>query len=132
MIASLFETLDVTNDGAISRSDLHLAAKRMGWHWEEAPIFALLDLLTIPEPIRKHQFDAYMQQVRDDPMGPYGMVLMNSAHFSSARSPRLGGSSSPRRTEDRIPSKRHTGRVQDECVMEDLVSMLERMVSKHN
>ena len=54
MIDSLFEILDVNNDGAISRSDLHVAAKRMGWHWDEAPIFALLDLLTIPEPIRKN------------------------------------------------------------------------------
>jgi len=47
----LFEILDVTNDDAISRSDLHRAALRMGWHWAEAPIFALLDLLTIREPI---------------------------------------------------------------------------------
>ena len=122
MIDSLFEILDVNNDGAISRSDLHLAAKRLGWHWYEAPIFALFDLLTIPGPIRKHQLTAYMQQVRDDPMGPYGRVLRNSAHFSSARSPRLGRSSSHGRTEGRIPSKR----LQDECVMEDLVSMLER------
>ena len=122
MIDSLFEILDVNNDGAISRSDLHIAAKRLGWHWYEAPIFALIDLLTIPGPIRKHQFAAYMQQVRNDPMGPYGKVLMNSAHFSSARSPRLGRSSSHRRTEGRIPLKR----LQDECVMEDLVSMLER------
>lgn len=126
MIDSLFEILDVNNDGAISRSDLHLAAKRLGWHWDEAPIFALLDLLTIPGPIRKHQFVVTMQQVRDDPLGPYGRVLMNSAHFSSARSPRLGRSSSPGRTEGRIPLKRHIGREQDECVKEDLVSMLER------
>ena len=102
--------------------------KRLGWHWYEAPIFALFDLLTIPGPIRKHQLTAYMQQVRDDPMGPYGRVLMNAAHFSSARSPRLGRSSSHGRTEGRIPSKTHTGRVQDECVKEDLVSMLERIV----
>ena len=122
MIDSLFEILDVTHDGAISRSDLHVAAKRMGWHWDEAPIFALLDLLTIPEPIRKHQFTAYMQQVRDDPIGPYGKVLMNAAHFSSTGTPRLGRSSSHGRSKGPIPSKR----LQDECVMEDLVSMLER------
>jgi hypothetical protein len=29
MIDSLFEILDVNNDGAISRSDLHVAAKRI-------------------------------------------------------------------------------------------------------
>ena len=128
MIDSLFEILDVNNDGAISRSDLHIAAKRLGWHWDEAPLFALLDLLTIPGPIRKNQFTAYMQQVTDDPMGPYGRVLMNAAHFSSARSPRPGRSFSHGRTEGRIPSKRHTGRVQDECVKEDLVPILERIV----
>ena len=117
----------MTNDGAISRSDLHRAAKRMGWHWAEAPIFALLDLLTVEEPIRKNHFIACMQQVFDDPMGPYGRVLMNSAHFSSARSPQSGQFSSPGDTEDRFPSKRHMGMMQqDDCFEEDLVSVLER------
>lgn len=128
MIDSLFEILDVTNDGAISRSDLHLAAKRMGWHWIEAPIFALLDLLTIREPIRKNQFTACMQQVAEDPMGPYGRVLMNSAHFSAAGSPRCSQFSSHKRIEGRIPSKRRTGEVHvhDDYFKDDLVSMLER------
>ena len=75
--------LDVNKDGAISRSDLQTAAKRMRWHWDEAPIFALLDLLTVPNPIRKKQFTAYMQQVADDPMGLYGKVLIDSMHNSS-------------------------------------------------
>jgi hypothetical protein len=126
MIDSLFEILDVNNDGAISRSDLHIAAKRLGWHWDEAPIFALLDLLTITEPIRKHQFTAYMQQVTDDPMGPYGRVLMNAAHFSSTGTQRLSQSSSIRRTEGRIQFKRHAGGKQDDYFKEDFVSMLER------
>jgi hypothetical protein len=126
MIDSLFEILDVNNDGAISRSDLHIAAKRLGWHWYEAPIFALLDLLTIPGPIRKNQFTATMQQVRDDPMGPYGRVLMNAAHFSSTGTQRLDQSSSIRRTEGRIQFKRHAGGIQDDYFKEDLVSMLER------
>ena len=126
MIDSLFEILDVTNDGAISRSDLHLSAKRMGWHWAEAPIYALLDLLTIKEPIRKNQFTACMQQVTEDSMGPYGRVLMNSAHFSSARSPQSGQFSSNEHTEGRISTKIRMGAVQDDCFREDLVSMLER------
>lgn len=126
MIDLLFEILDVTHDGVISRSDLHLAAKRMGWHWDEAPIFALLDLLTLAKPIGKNQFTACMQQVKDDPMGPYGRVLMNSAHFSSVPSSRLGQSSSYRRTEVRIPSKMYSGVVHNSCFNADLVSMLER------
>ena len=126
MIDSLFEILDVNNDGAISRSDLHVAAKRLGWHWYEAPIFALLDLLTIPGPIRKHQFTAYMQQVGNDPMGPYGRVLRNSAHFSAAGSPRRDRSSSIRRTEGRIQLKRYAGGIQDDDFETDLVFMLEK------
>jgi len=126
MTESLFEILDVNNDGAISRSDLHTAAKRMRWHWDEAPIFALLDLLTITDPIRKNQFTAYMQQVADDPMGPYGRVLMNSVHDSSIRSPRPGLSSSHRCTKARIRLKTHAGGVQNDCFEEGLVSMLER------
>jgi nicotinamidase-related amidase len=126
MADSLFKILDVTHDGAISRSDLQLAAKRLGWYWNEAPIFALLDLLTIPEPIRKHQFTAYMQQVREDPMGPYGRVLMNSAHFSSAGTPRRDRSSSIKRTEGRIQLKRYAGGIQDDDFKENLVFMLEK------
>jgi nicotinamidase-related amidase len=126
MIDSLFEILDVNNDGAISRSDLHIAAKRLGWHWYEAPIFALIDLLTISEPIRKNQFTAYMQQVTDDPMGPYGRVLRNSAHFSSTGTPRLDRSSSNRRTEGRIQLKRYAGGIQDDDFKEDLIFMLEK------
>ncbi|MEE4606686.1 MAG: EF-hand domain-containing protein, partial [Desulfobacteraceae bacterium] len=63
----LFERLDLNKDGRVSRSELHTAAERMGWHWQEAPIFALLDLLTISEPITKKQFSVYLQQIADDP-----------------------------------------------------------------
>ena len=83
MIDSLFEILDLNNGGVISRSELHRAAKRLGWDWYEAPIFALLDLLTIGKPLSRNQFNAFMQQIKDDPMGPYGRVLLNSPHFSS-------------------------------------------------
>ena len=127
MIDSLFERLDVTNDGAISRSDLHRAARRMGWHWAEAPIFALLDLLTLKDPIRKNQFTACMQQVLDDPMGPYGKVLKNSAHFSSARAPESGQFFSSGGTAHRSASKRRTGVMQqDDCFKEDIDSVLQR------
>ena len=87
MTDTLFKLLDLNNDGCVSRSELHTAAKRMGWHWQEAPIFALLDLLTILEPISKKQFAGYLQQITNDSMGPYGTVLLNSPFFSSASQP---------------------------------------------
>jgi hypothetical protein len=40
---SLFERLDLDQGGKVSRSELHTAAKRMGWHWHDTPIFALLE-----------------------------------------------------------------------------------------
>ena len=87
MTDTLFELLDLNKDGRISRSELHTAAERMGWHWQEAPIFALLDLLTIAGPITKKQFAGYLQQIVDDSMGPYGKVLLNLPRFSSALPP---------------------------------------------
>ena len=89
MTDTLFKLLDLNNDGCVSRSELHTAAKRMGWHWKEAPIFALFNLLTIPEPITKKQFAGYLQQITNDSMGPYGTVLLNSPFFSSASQPGL-------------------------------------------
>jgi nicotinamidase-related amidase len=106
MMDSLFEILDVTNDGAISRSDLHQVAKRMGWHWAEAPFFALLDLLTINNPIPKKQFNACMQQIKGDPMGPYGRVLKNSAHFLMSQSMQQDRYAPNSRKEGRSASKK--------------------------
>jgi hypothetical protein len=82
MIDPLFEILDLNQDGQLTRSELHTAAKRMSWHWYEAPIFALLDLLTIQGSIPQSLFNDFMQQIAADPRGPYGRVLLNSLHFS--------------------------------------------------
>lgn len=84
MIDSLFEILDLNKDGELTRSELHAAAKRMGWHWYEAPLFAILDLLSIHASIPKGRFNTYMQQITSDPSGPYGRVLLNSQHFSQS------------------------------------------------
>ena len=84
MTDSIFEKLDLDHDGQISRSELRKAAELLGWHWYEAPIYALLDLLAISQPIAKDQFTIYFQQISEDPMGPYGKVLLNSPHFASA------------------------------------------------
>jgi len=94
---SLFDQLDLNQDGNLSRSELHLAAKQLGWHWNEAPILALLDLLALHEPISRKQFTAIMHQIQKDPMGPYGDVLLNAPHFSKKVLPGIARSL-PRRT----------------------------------
>jgi nicotinamidase-related amidase len=80
---TLFEKLDLDRDGRLSRSELYEAAVRLGWHWPEAPFYALLDLLTIPKPICADTFDRILNQTIDDPLGPYGRVLLNSPCFKS-------------------------------------------------
>ena len=85
----LFELLDLNHDGGVSRSELHTAAEKLGWHWHEAPLFALLDLLTIQNPIPRKQFTAIVNQIEKDPMGPYGNVLLKSPHFSEKSPPEI-------------------------------------------
>lgn len=90
MIAdSLFELLDLNHDGSVSRSELHTAAEQLGWHWYEAPLFALLDLLTIRKPLPRKQFTAILHQIHTDPLGPYGEVLLKSPHFSAKSPPEI-------------------------------------------
>ena len=71
----------------LSRSELHQAAHRLGWHWYEAPLFAVLDLLTVRQPISRLQFSRCIQEMADDPMGPYGKVLLNAAHYRPPPTP---------------------------------------------
>jgi hypothetical protein len=87
MAATLFEQLDLNRDGELSRSELYNAAVRLGWHWREAPFFALLDLLTLHKPISADQFDLILKQATTDPLGPYGSVLLDSPHFTSPAEP---------------------------------------------
>ena len=86
----LFDQLDLNHDGYVSRSELHAAAARLGWQWREAPVLALLDLLTIHKPISSTQFNTILQQIKADPLGPYGKVLLNSPHFSKTTLPVVG------------------------------------------
>lgn len=83
MFNELFETLDLNKDDLLSRAELHTAAMRLEWQWPEAPIFALLDLLSVIGPISKSAFINYMQQVAEDPLGPYGKVLLKAPYFST-------------------------------------------------
>lgn len=87
MPKALFEQLDLDGDGQLSRSELYEAAMSLGWGWHEAPFFALIDLLTIRGPISKDQFNGYLNQAVNDPLGPYGSVLRNSPLFHSPTGP---------------------------------------------
>jgi hypothetical protein len=71
----LFDELDFDGDGMLSRQELHWAACQFGWGWQQAPIYALLDFLTIRNPLAKDTFISCMAQVSQDPDGAYGRVL---------------------------------------------------------
>ena len=81
--SELFDILDLNNNGVLSRLELHEAARRMGWHWREAPVFAVLDLFTVAKPMSRDNFIAYMNQITEDSLGPYGRVLLNLHPFLS-------------------------------------------------
>ena len=114
MSETLFEQLDLDNDGELSRAELYEATMRLGWHWREAPFFALLDLFTIQRPISKDEFDRYLNQAANDPLGPYGSVLLNSPHFHSRsvqsdyrkRPQEINSRESPKFENDRPQQKR--------------------------
>ena len=126
MLDSLFERLDLNKDGELSRSELHTAALRMGWHWHDAPLLALFDLLTIPKPIPKHLFSTYMQEIAQDPLGPYGSVLLHSPHFSSASpSSRYSHSIQKRKKHDAVLKNQQSGSGETHGDV-NLVSALER------
>ncbi|MFC1849827.1 hypothetical protein ACFL27_06425 [candidate division CSSED10-310 bacterium] len=85
----LFNILDRDNDGVLSRAELHAAARLMGWHWQEAPLFAVLDLLSITNPIPEETFITYLTQIITDPQGVFGEVLLHTPYYSSERAPHL-------------------------------------------
>lgn len=74
-LQTLFDILDLDQDGELSRSELFTAARTLRWHWREAPLFALLDWLTVSTPLTRDRFMEAFQKVAKDPMGPYGNVL---------------------------------------------------------
>jgi len=84
----LFDLLDLNKDGELSRSELQIASKQLGWHWHEAPLLAVLDFLTILKPTPRSTFISYMHQIAEDPLGPYGKVLLNAPHVSSPITPK--------------------------------------------
>ena len=95
-VDELFETLDLDSDGAISRSELHRAARRERWHWPHARLYAVLDLLTIPGPLPRRAFISHMTQILRDPLGPFGEVLESSASASPSLLSSASRASRPR------------------------------------
>lgn len=74
----LFDVLDYDKDGLLCRSDIHKTARELEWSWQESPIYAILDLFSLTGPISKSDFISYMIQIYNDPLGPFGDVLLNS------------------------------------------------------
>jgi len=72
---ALFAALDLDGDGRLPRDQLTRAALEQGWHWREAPLFALLDLAAVREPLTAERFAALWRRLERDPRGPYGAVL---------------------------------------------------------
>jgi nicotinamidase-related amidase len=72
----LFTALDLDGDGMLSRQEIYRVARQFGWEWQQAPIFALLDFLTIRTPLARDTFISCMAQVSLDPEGAYGQVLL--------------------------------------------------------
>ena len=85
----LFGMLDLDSDGALSRTELGRAARQLGWHWHQAPLFAVLDFLTIQAPLSRSAFVSCLERMVQDPHGPYGDVLRTASHFPELRRPRL-------------------------------------------
>jgi hypothetical protein len=121
----LFDILDINKDGELSRSELHIAAQRMGWHWHEAPILAVFDLLTILKPLPRNTFIAYMNQLIEDPLGPYGRVLLNAPHFSPPIASKDNLLSTHKREEVNNTLKNQQRVTPDNDIYGDLVSLLE-------
>jgi len=71
----LFEELDLKGDGRLSREELYQAACLFGWRRPQAPLFALLDFLTIRTPLDRDAFIACLTEVEQDSRGVYGRVL---------------------------------------------------------
>jgi len=87
-VGKLFASLDLDKDDFLSRSDLNNSVQSLGWSWQAGPLLAVLDLLSIPKPISRPEFAEIIQQIRRDPLGPYGNILLRSLHFEEVTSGR--------------------------------------------
>ncbi|MBI4882137.1 MAG: isochorismatase family protein [Planctomycetes bacterium] len=84
-VDALFDALDLDADGRLSRADLGAAARRLGWDWPEAQLYAVLDFLTSRAPLPRDAFGAALERMARDPHGPFGEVLRGVAPESVLR-----------------------------------------------
>ncbi|NVN89278.1 MAG: hypothetical protein HXX11_01630 [Desulfuromonadales bacterium] len=73
--SELFDALDRDRDGLLTRQELYRVARELGWQQPQAPIYALLDFMTIRTPLDREAFVACMAEVSRDPQGAYGRAL---------------------------------------------------------
>ena len=128
-LSELFNILDLNKNGELSRSELHESAQRMGWHWNEAPILAVLDLFTVLEPISKNNFIAYMTQIIEDPHGPFGKVLLNAPHFLSSIASKRTIISKPKIADVHKKNKRQPRIKLNSKTCNDVVSLLKHIAN---
>jgi hypothetical protein len=87
----LFDILDLDADDLLHRSELQQAALAHGWHWHEAPLYALLDRLTVDAPLDRAGFARLIRKLERDPLGPYGQVLCDLAPVRAPSRDATGG-----------------------------------------
>jgi hypothetical protein len=130
ILNDLFNSLDLDKDGELSRSELHESAQRMGWHWKEAPILAVLDLFSVLKPISRNHFIAHMTQISEDPHGPYGKVLLNSPLFlSSTTSKRPVITKLKLANVHKVTNKRN-GLKSNDKTSNDIISLLKQIANR--
>ena len=71
----IFREMDLDGDGKLTRDDIYHAAVHFGWQWQQASIYALLDLMTLRGPIDEETFIAQMITAAGDREGAYGEAL---------------------------------------------------------
>lgn len=74
-VDKLFEALDIGADGMIDRRDLQVGAHRLGWRWPQAPLYAILDRLTVGDSLSRASFRSVLAQIERDRLGYFGEVL---------------------------------------------------------
>ncbi len=71
----LFDALDLDRDGRLTREELFRAAVELGWRWQQAHLYALLDFMTIRSSLDRESFAACLEEASNDPQGVFGRVL---------------------------------------------------------
>lgn len=127
-VDELFDALDLGSDGELSRAELHSAARHLGWHWPQAPLYAVLDLMTVREPLARDAFVHHMTRIARDPHGPFGEALRSFSHIASSggRIASLPSRSAEQVTETDDPVPRES--TPDRGARGEVRSLLQRLV----